>query len=109
MVQSQVWQHVSPRHYEEKRNFPRMRMDCALSYSTSGERGTSEGRCKNLSAQGVLFNTLKPMPVGALVDINITPQKAVVEPFNALVEVIRVSNTDGVNNYEIAARIKLMK
>ena len=109
MAQSHVWQNVSPRSYEEKRNFPRMRMDCALSYATAGERGTSEGRCKNLSAQGVLFNTLKPIQVGALVDINITPQRAVVAPFNAVVEVVRVSTAEGVNNYEIAARIKQMK
>ena len=97
------------RAYEEKRNFPRMRMDCALSYAPVGERGTAEGRCKNLSAQGVLFNTLKPIVIGALIDINITPQKAVVEPFNAVVEVIRVSNAGGVNDYEIAARIKEIK
>jgi hypothetical protein len=109
MAQSPVWQNLSPRSYEEKRNFPRMRLDCALSYAAVGERGTSEGRCKNLSAQGVLFNTLKPMTVGALVDINITPQKAVVAPFNALVEVLRVSSAEGVNNYEIAARIKQIK
>ena len=109
MAQSQIWQSVSPRNYEEKRNFPRMRMDCALSYATVGERGTSEGRCKNLSSQGVLFNTLKPMQVGALVDINITPQRAVVAPFNAVVEVLRVSSAEGVNNYEIAARIKQIK
>jgi len=109
MTESQVWQNIPPRSYEEKRNFPRMRMDCALSYATPGERGTSQGRCKNLSAQGVLFSTQKPMQVGALVDINITPQKAVVAPFNAVVEVLRVSTAEGVNNYEIAACIKQIK
>ena len=109
MAQSHVWQNISPRSYEEKRNFPRMRMDCTLSYASVGERGTAEGLCKNLSAEGVLFNTLKPMPVGALVNINITLQKAVVAPFNAVVEVVRVSTAEGVNIYEIAGRITQIK
>ena len=109
MAQSHVWQNSAPRSYEEKRNFPRMTMDCAMSFASAGEHGTSEGHCKNLSAQGVLFSTLKPVHVGALVDINITLQTAVVEPFNAVVEVLRVSNAGGMHNYEIAARIKQMK
>ena len=109
MVQSHSGQNSAPRNYEEKRNFRRMSMDCAMSFATSGECGTSPGYCKNLSAQGVLFSTLIPMQVGALVDIYIAPQKAVVKPFNAVVEVLRVSNTAGQNNYEVAARITQMK
>ena len=50
-----------------------------------------------------------PMPVGTLIDINITLQKAVVAPFNAVVEVVRVSTAEGVNIYEIAARITQIK
>ena len=109
MAQSYIGQNSAPRNYEEKRNFRRMSMDCAMSFATPGERGTSAGHCKNLSAQGVLFSTLIPMQVGALVDINIAPQKAVVEPFNAVVEVLRVSTVEGKYNYEVAARIKQIK
>ena len=109
MTQSHSGQNSSPCNYEEKRNFRRMSMDCAMSFTTPGERSTSPGYCKNLSAQGVLFSTLIPIQVGALVDINIAPQKAVVEPFNAVVEVLRVSTVEGQHDYEIAARIKQIK
>jgi hypothetical protein len=109
MAQSQIWQHIPPRNYDEKRSFRRMNMDCPISFATTGEHETWEGQCKNLSAQGLLFNTRKLVAVGTLVDVNITLKKAVVEPFNAVVEVVRVSNIGGLNNYEIAARIKQMK
>ena len=109
MVEKHVWQNLSPRSYEEKRNFPRMKMDCAMSFGTADELATSEGYCKNLSAQGVLFSAPKPIQVGSLIEINITPQPAMVQPFNAVVEVLRVSNPDGMNHYEIAACIKQVK
>ena len=109
MTLSYTEQNSAPRNYEEKRNFRRMIMDCAMSLATTGEHGRFAGHCKNLSAQGVLFSTPMPMQVGAVVDIYIAPQKAVVKPFNAVVEVLRVSNRRDQNNYDVAARITQMK
>lgn len=109
MAHSHVRQNSQPRSYEEKRSFPRMDMNCAMSFATGGEPAASEGHCKNLSAQGVLFSAGKPVQVGALVNINITPEKTVVAPFNAVVQVLRVSAAANANVYEIAARIMQMK
>ncbi len=105
MNQPSYWEGVMPRQYEEKRNFHRMAVDCAMSFGVVGEKHVAAGHCKNLSATGVLFDAFQPMAVGARIYINITPQKAVVAPLRAEAEVLRVEHRDDHNTYRIAARI----
>lgn len=105
MALSNFWHGVTPRNYEEKRNFPRMRIDHKMTFGLAGEKQTAEGRCTNLSAHGVLFTSQRSIPVGAQMELNITPDKSVVAPLNALAEVVRVEQDGTSNAYRIAARI----
>lgn len=105
MVQASYWEGVMPRQYEEKRNFHRMSVDCALSFNVLGDKQAATGQCKNLSATGVLFETFHPMSIGSRIQINITPQKSVVAPLNAVAEIVRVEHRGAKNIYQIAARI----
>lgn len=105
MALSSFWQGVVPRNYEEKRDFPRMRIDHKLTFGLAGEKQMAEGRCTNLSAHGVLFTSQREFPVGAQMELNITPEKSVVAPLNALAEVVRVELDKNSSAYWIAARI----
>lgn len=105
MAISNFWRGVAPRNYDEKRNFPRMRIDHRLTFGLAGETDSTEGRCTNLSAHGVLFTTQRPLPVGAQMELNITPEKSIIAPFNAQAEVVRVEQDESLSAYRVAARI----
>ncbi len=104
MAESRFWDGVIPRHYDEKRDFHRMTVDCAMSLRVDGQtNGTAY--CKNLSASGVLFESFHPIPVGTQVHFNITPKTTFVPPLNAVAEVLRVVHRGENNTYDVAARI----
>jgi len=105
MALSSFRQGLAPRNYEEKRDFPRMRIDHKLTFGLTGENNTSEGCCTNLSAHGVLFTTQRPVPVGAQMELNISLDMAVVAPLFAQAEVVRVEQDETRNAYHVAARI----
>jgi hypothetical protein len=105
MMQSRFWEGVAPRAYEEKRKFHRMTLDCPLTFGLAGETKSTAARCLNLSSSGVLFVTERAVQVGSLLRINITPQKAVVPPLDAVAEVLRIVPDADPNRYRIAARI----
>lgn len=109
MALSNFWEGVTPRNYDEKRNFPRMHIDHKMTFGLAGEKNISVGRCMSLSAHGVLFTTQNPVPVGAQMELNITPGNSVVAPLNALAEVVRVEQDETLDEYRIAARITQMR
>jgi hypothetical protein len=91
--------------YSEKRNFVRMNTDTVIRYKPVGSDESYSGRCVNLSASGVLFITSQHFEPGTLVHINITPDKALVAPLEATVEVVR-AQPDNDGGYAIAGQIK---
>jgi hypothetical protein len=103
--QSRFWEGVAPRSYEEKRKYHRMTLDCALSYVAKGETQPTAGQCKNLSTSGILFVVERAIAVGSRLQINITPERTVVPPLNAAVEVVRVEPGATPEQFRIAARI----
>jgi hypothetical protein len=105
MVDSRYWEGVMPRQFDEKRNFHRMTLDCAMSFSVEGQGTPAIGQCRNLSASGVLFESFHPIPVGTRLHFNITPKTSVVEPLNAVAEVLRLVHRGENNTYDVAARI----
>lgn len=94
------------RDYEEKRDFFRMMADCKLSFKVAGTSKVMEGKCINLSAGGVLFLTRENLAEGSDIELNITPDKPIVPPLNAIVEVVRSSPTETAGEYEVAGTIK---
>ena len=94
-------------NYSEKRDFIRMKTDSLLKFKEAGSVAVYEGKCVNISAAGVLFETDHPVNPGTLVEINITPELAVVKPLDATIEVLRSSPTNN-GNFAIAGQIKDM-
>ncbi len=91
--------------YNEKRNFIRMAADHALQYQVQNTAESHQGTCLNLSATGILFRTDQALAAGTQLNVNITPQYSVVDPFNAEVEVIRSSPNGAEGQFEIAGKI----
>jgi len=94
-------------NYTEKRNFIRMTTDSVITFKEQGQSTVHKGHCINLSAAGVLFTSKQRMLPGTLLDINITPEPAVVAPLNATVQVIRTQLSDN-GGYAIAGEIKVI-
>ena len=98
-----------PIDFEEKRSYIRMSIDCDISFKDIHSQEYIRGRCKNLSASGLMFTADQEVPPGTMLDINITPELSVVPPLDATIEVVRV-NYDSLNNdYQIAGIIKEMR
>ncbi|MBN4079021.1 PilZ domain-containing protein [Beggiatoa alba] len=91
--------------YEEKRDFIRMNAEHALQFRELGSSEMQHGTCCNLSATGIMFTTDNLIPDGTELEINITPQYAVVSPFNAVVKVIRTTENDSSHHYLVAGEI----
>jgi len=90
--------------HEEKRGFMRMAAHHDLHFRIRGQEEFLHGTCINLSASGILFSSAQALDVGSYLQVNMTPQYAVVAPFDAEVEVLR-STPRAEGDYEIAGRI----
>ncbi|MDH5325198.1 MAG: PilZ domain-containing protein [Gammaproteobacteria bacterium] len=89
--------------YSEKRDYFRINTDAELTYRQTGQSETHQGRCINLSGAGVLFSAHTDYAPGTILDINLTPEKILVAPFNAIIEVLRTEAADD-ESYLIAGR-----
>jgi len=96
------------REYDEKRDFFRMAADCALNFKIQGDSDDTfyTGQCVNLSAGGVLFRSETKLDPGCLIEINITPDKSVVPPLQAVIEVARRDDSSEATQFEYAGSIK---
>ena len=94
-----------PIDFDEKRDFIRMAADHVLQYQLQDSNERHQGICLNLSATGILFRTDQSLSAGTRLNVNITPQYAVVSPFDATVEVIRSQPNGSEGQFEVAGRI----
>lgn len=90
--------------YDEKRNFPRMPIDCDLRYSVVGDDRDFEGKVINLSDKGILFTSRQKLEIGNLLTLVLTANQAKTPPMHATVKVTRVIS-QGVL-YEVACIIR---
>ena len=79
-----------------------------MSFRLAGQDLTQEGFCLNISGSGVLFEAEGPVQLGAALEIHLVPQKKIVAPLTAFVEVVRCTQT-GAGHYRIAGAIKGIK
>jgi len=88
----------------EKRNSPRMPIDCDLRYSVVGDDRDFEGKVINLSDKGILFTSKQKLEVGNLLTLVLTASQADTPDMHATVKVARVINQRV--HYEVAGVIR---
>lgn len=101
----------------ENREFPRMTIDCGITYQHLDEPEIRHAVAKNISSGGVLFVAAEEPEVGAMMEIRVGAGNMSIPPLSAVVEVVRVSpgpdNASGSSaerpSFEVGARIVTMK
>jgi hypothetical protein len=92
--------------YDEKRNYPRMEIECPASFEVVGA-GTGGAIVKNLSGGGVLMWLDQQLKPGAAVRIEIRPVNEITPPMQAELEVLRCTplpESDG--SFAVACEIR---
>ena len=91
--------------FSEKRSFYRMPVECQLEYTENGNEETRTGHVKNISGDGILFQTDHAIGMGTEMTIIVKAGSNLTPPLHATIEVIRCSLTDD-DSYEVAATMK---
>lgn len=99
---------MGSREYDEKRDFIRMTVDCAMTLRHLGSGQVLKGHCVNLSATGVLVRLDEAPEIGARLELGIAPELAVVPALNAVVEVVRVLPADA-GGFDVGTAIVEMR
>ena len=89
--------------YMERRQYARVETNLYITYSTKGSPQVDAGifLTKNVSGGGILFESLKEIPIGTLLDLAVHPPTC---PYalQAKGKVVRVEKTRNYGRYEIA-------
>lgn len=75
--------------FSEKRDFPRVDVECQVSFHIEGANDTYSGELLNLSAKGLLFITPEKIAVDSELDVHIVPSNPITPPMHASVKVVR--------------------
>lgn len=94
--------------YAEKRDFPRMVVNCDANLSKEGDGETYEAFVKDLSGSGLLIWVDKTIETGSLLNIEIKPVSDITPPLTALIKVIRCQplDTNEAGRYSVACLIE---
>lgn len=100
------------REYDEKRDFIRIDVDCAILFKQVdsglvdliGKELT--GQVANLSGRGMMFISEVELEKDSTFEINIKPSNLLTPPLHANVKVVRVVKQRHADGYEIGAVIK---
>ncbi len=95
--------------YEEKRYFPRMKCDCAMSFKPVASGSQNHARCVDISASGIRFEAEEAVEMGRALEIRTFPADRITPPITALVEVVRCEHSPHEGRYRIACVIKGIK
>jgi len=80
---------------KEKRDFPRMKLECPASFAITGKPGSSGAIVKNLSGGGVLMWIEGQVEPGTMLDIEVAPVSSITPPMNARMKVLRCTPVEG--------------
>lgn len=94
--------------YEEKRRFPRVRCNCAMSFKRVASGNQAHARCVDISASGIRFEAEEAVEPGRALEIRTFPADRITPPITALVEVLRCEEI-AEDRYRIACAIKGIK
>ncbi|HKJ70398.1 MAG TPA: PilZ domain-containing protein [Gammaproteobacteria bacterium] len=95
---------MAPADYSEKRSYLRMGVDCPVRCVALDSGRTFTARACNLSAKGILLALEQAFEPGARLEIHLEPQRTIVPPLHAVVEVVRVQPGDQ-GGYRVGALI----
>lgn len=90
----------------EKRSFIRLKLDTMVSFTVAGKNERYQGRCKNISGAGLLFETEKKLSVGTKLIVIVPSDKAEFSNLSADVEVIRCTAMPDQHKFEVGVVIK---
>ena len=93
----------------DMRDFRRMSIDCGVTLKNMDSGSVYNGVATNLSATGVMIECEHQLTVGDQLEINITPEKTIVPPLQAVVEIIRIGQGSEGKAYKMACAISEMK
>lgn len=91
--------------YEEKRDHRRMGIDSPMRFTVVDTGEVHDGIARDLSANGMLIECGVPIAVGAMLEINVTPERTVVAPLEAVAEVVRVESA-GPDRFNVGVAIR---
>jgi hypothetical protein len=94
------------RGYSEKRDFVRVSVECTVSIREAGGEQVDKGTCTSLSGKGLMFLCDRQYPIGTILEVSVVPDKAVVPPLDALVEVVRSEYDEQERKFAIAGVLK---
>lgn len=79
----------------EKRDFPRIDIECPASFAVSGQGGKQGAIVKNLSGGGVLMWIEGEVEPAAQLDIEVAPPNNITPPMKARMKVLRCTPVEG--------------
>ncbi|MCG8425851.1 MAG: PilZ domain-containing protein [Chromatiales bacterium] len=93
--------------YSEKRNFPRMSVDCAARFRVNGSDALNNAIVKDLSGGGMLLWTDDAVEAGSKLSIVVVPGKSITPPLHAELEVVRCAplEMEAEASYSVACTI----
>ncbi|MDH3355370.1 MAG: PilZ domain-containing protein [Chromatiales bacterium] len=94
--------------FSEKRDFIRMGVECPATFEVEGESGTFSGIARDLSASGLKIMAEKELGIGAILNLKVLPEQAIIAPLQAIVEIVWRTGPIA-NQFEFGACIKEMK
>jgi hypothetical protein len=92
--------------HREKRAFPRIKLECEVTYRRPGAGDIAHGICRDLSGGGISFIANDPLSVGTSVEISVVPQNTITPPLDAIIEVVRSEPAHQAGQYRIAGAIQ---
>lgn len=79
----------------EKRNFPRMDIECPASFTIDGSADNAGAIVKNLSGGGVLMWLEQSVAPDTVMSIEVLPPSSITPPMKARVKVLRCTPVEG--------------
>lgn len=93
------------REYKEKRDFPRMSVNCPAQIRIKGMSDVPAALVKELSGNGLLLWMEGSAEPGDEFEITIPPGTDLTPPLNAKVQVVRCTPIEGTNSCALACRM----
>ena len=93
------------RDYDEKRDFQRMALDTRIQCKDLASGETFYGHAQDLSSRGLSIDTDREFAPGARLEVRIVPERALVPPLYAAVEVVRVEPSVNGQGFNLGVRI----
>jgi len=88
--------------YNEKRDYIRLFVDADLAFTVNQQPQSYSGKCKELSGNGLAFETQCELKQGDMLDLVLTAEKDQVKPLELKVKVVRIENNSD-DSYFVAA------